>query len=143
MKGHIVAFIVGLLFAIGLGVSGMTQPEKVISFLDLFGHWNPALAFVMVGAIGIHALAYPLITKRPSPILEDQFQIPKRTDLTPRLLVGAFMFGIGWGLGGFCPGPGLTSLASGNSESVVFVSCMLAGMTLFYFSKPLIDRFLR
>ncbi len=140
---NLVALVVGILFALGLGVSGMTQPQKVVAFLDIFGlngGWNPALAFVMIGAIGSHAVLYHLVRKRKSPILEDQFHVPTRNDLSPSLLTGAALFGIGWGIGGFCPGPGITSLASGDWRSLVFVASMLGGMYLFRLSKPLVDR---
>jgi uncharacterized membrane protein YedE/YeeE len=140
MSKNITALFMGILFALGLGVSGMTQPQKVVGFLDLFGDWNPALAFVMVGAIALHALVYPLITRRSSPILTDQFHLPTRSDLTGSLLTGAAIFGVGWGLGGFCPGPGITSLASGNVASFVFVGGMITGMYGFKLSRPLIDK---
>lgn len=136
----IISFAVGFVFSIGLGVAGMTQPQKVIAFLDVFGEWNPALAFVMMGAIGLHAALYPLITRRKSPLLADQFQLPQRSDLSPSLLLGAALFGMGWGVGGFCPGPALASLASGQSESWIFVGSMLAGMGLFKLTKPVVDR---
>lgn len=136
------SFLVGLLFAAGLGVSGMTQPQKVVGFLDLFGQWNPALAFVMIGAIGFHALFYPIITKRRSPILTDQFHLPTSKDLNARLLLGAALFGAGWGLGGFCPGPGIVSLASGSSSSFVFVGSMVFGMVVFHFVKPTLNKIL-
>jgi len=138
----LISFLVGLTFAIGLGVSGMTQPQKVIGFLDLFGHWNPALVFVMVGAIGFHAIFFPMITKRKSPILTDQFHLPTSKDLDLRLIVGASLFGAGWGLGGFCPGPGIVSLASGSSSSLTFVVSMLFGMVVFHFVKPFINKVL-
>lgn len=143
MKLNGVSFLVGTLFSLGLGISGMTQPQKVVGFLDFFGQWDPALAFVMIGAIGIHAVLYPLVTKRPSPILEDQFHIPQGSEMNPRLLIGAAIFGIGWGLGGFCPGPGLASLASGSHESLVFVLAMIVGMLIFKLSKPLTDKILK
>lgn len=126
-KRTAVSFLVGLLFALGLGVAGMTQPQKVIGFLDL-ANWDPSLLFVMVGAIGIHAAAYPLIRRRRSPLLDGQWHVPTRSDITPRLLIGAAIFGVGWGLGGFCPGPGLTALASGDTRAIVFVGAMLLGM---------------
>ncbi len=138
-----VPFVVGVLFALGLGVSGMTQPQKVVGFLDLFREWDPSLAFVMIGAIGFHALFFPMITKRSSPILADQFHLPNNSDLDVRLILGAMLFGAGWGLGGYCPGPGIVSLASGNKESIVFVGAMVAGMLVFHFTKPLINKVVR
>lgn len=122
------AFSAGLLFALGLGVSGMTNADKVIGFLNLAGDWDPSLAFVMVGAIGVHLLLYRTILKRKGPLFADRFHIPTRRDINPRLVGGAALFGIGWGLGGTCPGPGLISLMSGDSVSGVFVLFMVAGM---------------
>lgn len=131
MKNNIAALLVGILFAIGLGISGMTRPEKVIGFLDIFGRWDPSLAFVMVGAIGVHALAYRLIRRRASPLFAKDFSVPSSKTLTPQLFAGAFIFGIGWGLAGYCPGPALTSLASFESRPIIFVMSMLAGMLAF------------
>lgn len=131
MKNGLAALVVGFIFAIGLGVSGMTQPQKVVGFLDLFGNWDPSLIFVMVGAILVHALTYRLIRKRESPLLTGQWHVPTKRDITPALVVGALLFGIGWGLGGFCPGPAVTSLASFELKPFLFVGSMLIGMILF------------
>ena len=125
------AFLVGILFALGLGVAQMTQPQMVIAFLDLSGSWNPALAFVMLGAIGVHSLSYRIIRKRPSPLLTEEFHIPSNQNLDRKLLAGASLFGLGWGLAGYCPGPALVSLASGQTSSLMFVSAMITGMILF------------
>lgn len=126
----LVAFIVGFIFSVGLGIAGMTKPQNVIGFLNpLF--WNPSLIFVMVGAIAVHAISYPLIRKKNSPLFDVKFHVPERKDITARLVIGAIIFGIGWGLGGFCPGPALTSIASGDMRVFVFVAAMLVGMTLF------------
>ena len=130
MKINISAFVAGLIFAVGLVVAQMTQPDKVIAFLDLAGNWDPSLAFVMVGGIGFHAVAFRLITRRSSPILGASFHVPTRKDVDRPLIVGAILFGIGWGLAGFCPGPAITSIASVASEVGVFVVAMLAGMWL-------------
>ena len=132
---NLISFVVGLLFAIGLAVSGMTQPQKVIGFLNP-GNWDPSLIFVMLGALVVHFISYPIITRRPSPLLDTKWHIPTRKDITLRLILGSALFGIGWGLGGFCPGPGLTSLASGNLGSFVFVGTMIAGMILFKKTEP-------
>ena len=105
------AFSSALLFGIGLGVSGMTLPSKVIGFLDVFGEWDPSLLAVMVGAILVHAISYRIVTKRESPILVAKFQIPTRRDVDWKLVMGSVMFGAGWGLGGFCTGPALVSLS--------------------------------
>jgi uncharacterized protein len=131
MNSRIAAFISGVIFALGLGISGMTQPAKVTAFLDIAGNWDPSLAFVMVGAILVHAALYRLIRRRPTPLFASTFTVPTRTDIDARLVGGAALFGIGWGLGGFCPGPAVTSLASGNTAVVIFVISMLAGMYLF------------
>ena len=127
MSRLIAAFIGGFIFALGLGLSGMTDANKVIGFLNLAGDWDPSLAFVMVGAIGVHLSLFRLIARRPSPLFSDTFHLPTRRDITSRLVVGAGLFGIGWGLGGFCPGPGIVSLAGGSS-AVIFVIFMLIGM---------------
>ncbi len=127
MKKNAVALLSGLVFAIGLGLSGMTQPSKVLDFLDVTGSWDPSLAFVMMGAIGVNVVLFRLVLRRSGPILGGVFQIPKRTDVDRRLLVGAAVFGIGWGLAGYCPGPGLVSLASGGAGAIVFVAAMIAG----------------
>ncbi len=131
MKTGIAAFIVGFIFAIGLGVSGMTQPAKVVGFLDLFGAWDPSLIFVMVGAIAVHFVTYRFIRRRASPLLVSEWHVPTKKELTPSLMIGSILFGIGWGLGGFCPGPAMTALASFETRPLIFVISMLAGMFLF------------
>lgn len=118
----------GSLFAVGLAVSGMTRPEKVIGFLDLFGAFDPTLAFVMVGAILVHAASWRVIKKRKSPLFAIDFRLPAARRPDARLLVGSAIFGVGWGLGGYCPGPGLTALGSLSLPPVVFVLSMLSGM---------------
>ncbi len=130
MKSLLLSFASGIVFALGLGISGMTRPVKVIGFLDFAGHWDPSLAFVMIGAISVYFVAYRWIRKRPVPLLAEKFSIPQRKDIDPALVIGAAVFGAGWGLGGFCPGPALTSLASGAAPVVVFVGAMVAGMYL-------------
>lgn len=130
MKQATASLGVGLLFGIGLGISGMTQPQRVIGFLDL-QNWDPTLIFVMIGAVGTHMLMYPFVRKRHSPLLDTKWHVPTRRDITPRLLVGSAIFGVGWGLGGYCPGPALTSLASGETRTLIFVAAMLTGMWLF------------
>jgi uncharacterized membrane protein YedE/YeeE len=126
-----VVFGAGVLFAGGLALSGMTRPGKVIAFLDPLSGWDPSLAFVMVGGILTHMLAYRLVLRRPSPLLASAFLLPTRKDISPALLVGAALFGVGWGLGGFCPGPGLAAAASGAAKPAVFAASMLLGMFVF------------
>lgn len=131
MKNALSALAVGFIFALGLGLSGMTQPQKVIGFLDLFGNWDPSLIFVMAGAIVVHFVTYKLIRRRKSPLLSTQWHVPTKKEITPALIIGAFIFGVGWALGGFCPGPAITSLASFDKTPFVFVISMLVGMFLF------------
>jgi uncharacterized membrane protein YedE/YeeE len=122
------ALAAGLLFGGGLAVSGMTRPQKVLGFLDVFGKWDPSLMFVMLGAIGVHQFAYRLIRGRNAPLFAAKFAVPSRRDLDAKLLLGAAVFGAGWGLGGYCPGPGIASLPGGGMGALVFVSAMLAGV---------------
>jgi uncharacterized protein len=130
-KENIITFLVGLIFAAGLGVSGMTQPSKVIGFLDITGDWDPSLAFVMVGAIGVHAISYVFQRKKEKPYLTEGFSIPTNTSIDPSLCIGAVLFGTGWGMSGFCPGPALVSLVSFASEVLWFCLGMSSGF-LFY-----------
>lgn len=131
MRPSISAFLSGLLFAVGLGLSGMTDPANVLGFLDIAGDWDFRLAFVMGGAVAVHAALRPLIHKRERPLFAEKF--PSFLTLRPdrKLLGGAALFGVGWGLGGYCPGPALTSLSSGAPQVLVFVAAMFAGMYLF------------
>lgn len=131
MKNGLAALLVGFIFSLGLGISGMTQPQKVVGFLDLFGNWDPSLMFVMVGAIGVHLVSYRLIRRRNSPLLSMTFHVPEKKEITPALVLGAVIFGIGWGLAGFCPGPAVTALASLSVKPLVFVVSMLGGMLIF------------
>ena len=130
-KSNISSIICGIIFSIGLGISGMTQPQKVIAFLDIFGEWNPSLAFVMGGAV-LSYLAIQLLIQRnfSIPVLGGSFQIPTRKDLDRSLIIGALLFGSGWGLGGYCPGPAITSLGSGSLNALLFVVAMGVGMLL-------------
>lgn len=122
------ALLAGLLFGAGLVVSGMTRPRKVIGFLDVFGAWDASLMFVMVGAIAVHMIAYRSIRGRSAPLFAPAFVVPTRRDLDAKLLIGAAVFGAGWGLGGYCPGPGIVSLIGGGVGACVFVVAMLGGM---------------
>jgi uncharacterized membrane protein YedE/YeeE len=122
------ALLSGALFGVGLLISGMTQPSKVLGFLDIFGAWDASLMFVMVGAIAVHFTAYRAIRGRPAPMFATKFTVPSRRDLDAKLLLGAALFGVGWGLGGYCPGPSLVSLIGGGLGAIVFVVAMLAGI---------------
>jgi uncharacterized membrane protein YedE/YeeE len=128
VKSLLLSLAIGLLFGVGLVVSGMTQPKKVLSFLDVLGDWDPSLGFVMGGAIAVHLLAYRLVPRLGQPIRAAEWSLPTRRDIDSRLLVGAGLFGAGWGLGGYCPGPALTSVVAGASSTLIFTGSMLAGM---------------
>lgn len=127
----LVAFVVGIIFALGLGISGMTQTHVVRGFLDVTGDWNYSLMGVMAGAIIVHSLFFYFIKKRSAPLLDSKFHLPKRKDLDARLIFGAALFGIGWGWAGICPGPGIVALISGNINIIIFVVFMLIGMGIF------------
>lgn len=129
---HIVmALVAGLVFGLGLILSGMTDPAKVIGFLDLAGRWDPSLGFVMGGAILVGLFAFRFAARRDRSLLGDAMHLPTSTRIDRRLVVGSLAFGAGWGLAGFCPGPALASLASGGAKPLVFVAAMVAGMVLF------------
>jgi uncharacterized membrane protein YedE/YeeE len=140
MRRLLTSFISGIVFAIGLGISGMTRPVKVIGFLDFFGNWDASLAFVMLGAIAVYTIAHRLSRIMDAPLFAHRFALPSRADLEPRLIIGAALFGAGWGLGGFCPGPAITSLASGAMPVIVFVAAMTVGMYLHAFAIRLTGR---
>ena len=131
MKHRISEFFVGLLFGLGLILSGMTDPSKVIGFLDIFGLWDPSLALVMRGAIAVGFFAFALAKKRTVNFLGGALHLPKSSQIDKPLVIGAVLFGAGWGLAGFCPGPALVSLVSGQIKAAAFVVFMLAGMQLF------------
>lgn len=125
------AFLAGLLFGVGLIVSGMTDPSKVIGFLDFAGAWDPSLAFVMGGAVLVGALGFRFAERRAVSFFGGLLQLPTRRDVDLRLLLGSLTFGAGWGLAGFCPGPAVVSMGAGQDKAVVFVIAMIAGMALY------------
>ena len=124
----LVSFVAGLIFAMGLGISGMTQPQKIIGFLNVTGNWDPSLILVMLGAVGVYLIGHALILKRSRPVFEQCFAIPERSDIDRPLVLGSALFGIGWGLVGFCPGPVLASLVTANENVLLFVFAMAVGM---------------
>jgi uncharacterized membrane protein YedE/YeeE len=126
----------GLIFGFGLLISGMTQPSKVLGFLDIFGQWDPTLGFVMAAALGVSGVGFSLVRQRTKPVLASKLMWPTRTDIDQRLIVGSVLFGVGWGLVGLCPGPALVNLAGLMPSVVVFVLAMAAGVV----TKHLWDR---
>jgi uncharacterized membrane protein YedE/YeeE len=130
MKKVGIAFAAGLLFGVGLSLGGMTQPAVVLGFLDIFGAWDPRLLFVMGGAVLTTAVGYRLVLRRPQPWLAERFQLPGARRFDARLIGGAALFGIGWGVAGYCPGPALASLAAGAPALLLRVGCMVLGWWL-------------
>ena len=127
----ITSLIAGLVFGIGLIISGMTNPAKVLGFLDLAGLWDPSLALVMGGAIAVGVVAFQLARKRSKSLLGDPMRLPSATQVDRRLLLGGLAFGVGWGLAGFCPGPALASLAVGGTKPAIFTVAMIGGMVIY------------
>lgn len=137
MARMLVAILTGIIFGLGLAISGMMNPAKVIGFLDVAGNWDPTLAFVMGGALLITIPAFRLILSRPCPVLSNRFELPRKTSLDVRLLGGSALFGVGWGLSGFCPGPAVAALAAGLTPVFVFVAAMTLGMAIYaYIFEP-------
>lgn len=129
--GILAALLAGVIFGVGLILGGMTQPSKVVGFLDFGGAWDPSLAFVMGGALAVYAVAYRLIRRRPLPLLGSHFVVSDRTDIPPRMLLGSALFGVGWGVSGFCPGPAVVAGGSGMSQALVFLPAVAVGIVLF------------
>ena len=125
---RISVFLSGLVFGLGLIISGMTNPQKVIGFLDVFGAWDPSLAFVMGGAIGVAFFAFGFAKKRNQSLLGEPMCLPQNTSINPRLVIGSLLFGAGWGLSGFCPGPAIVSLGSLDTRVFVLVGAMLVSI---------------
>ncbi|WOR14430.1 DUF6691 family protein [Hyphomonas sp. FCG-A18] len=134
------ALIAGLVFGLGLTISEMVNPAKVLAFLDLFGNWDPSLAFVMGGALIVTAIGYRLVWSRERPVFADRFQVPGNRDVDTRLAVGAILFGMGWGLVGLCPGPAIAALTFGGPALYVFLAAMAAGMVIFELIERLGNR---
>ncbi len=130
MRKLFAAWIAGFIFAMGLGVSGMTKPSKVIGFLNLSPGWDPTLAFVMGGAVLVYAIGFHLIRRRSKPVLASEFHIPAKYPIEWKLCVGAAIFGVGWGLGGYCPGPAVVAAMNGSSQTLLFVLMMVFGFVL-------------
>jgi hypothetical protein len=129
----IASLVSGVLFGAGLALSGMTDPAKVLGFLDIAGRWDPSLLFVLGGAVGVTAIAFRIVLRRPRPALDARFHLPSQKDIDPALVFGSALFGIGWGLSGYCPGPAVALLAAPGSDAVSFLAAMLAGVALHRF----------
>ena len=128
---HLTALISGVVFGLGLALSGMTDPAKIVGFLDVFGNWDPTLAFVMGGAFVTHLLTLAWVRQRAAPLYAPAFEEPRRGKLDAGLISGSAIFGVGWALSGFCPGPAFVALASLRAQPIAFVAAMLTGMALF------------
>lgn len=126
----IIYYLIGLVFGTGIAISGMMDPAKVTNFFDIAGHWDPSLAFVMGGALAVTFLGYRFVLKRPAPIADSEFHLPLSTAIDGKLIVGAAIFGIGWGITGFCPGGALPALGTGRSEVLAFGAAMTLGILL-------------
>ncbi|WP_299671856.1 YeeE/YedE family protein [uncultured Roseobacter sp.] len=127
---HLLTVLIGVLFGTGISLSGMANPAKVLNFFDVFGPWDPSLGLVMAGAVMVTFVGYKLVLKRRRPVFEQTFEIPENRNLDARLITGAGLFGLGWGLAGFCPGGALPALGTGNREVGVFVVALIAGLLI-------------
>ena len=130
MRTGLISLVTGTLFGAGLTLGGMTDPARVRGFLDIFGNWDPTLAFVMGGAVIVMAIAWRLVPRMAEPFAAEKFHLPTKSDLTPRLIGGAALFGIGWGIAGLCPGPGIAALVIEPAAAAIFVVAMLVGMAV-------------
>ena len=127
---NITGLLSGIVFGLGLAISGMIDPAKIIGFLDITGAWDPSLAFVMGGGVAVTALSFRLVLRRPEPVLGGTFRLPTKRDVDTRLITGAAIFGVGWGLAGLCPGPAISSLVFLNPKMLVFVVAMVIGSVI-------------
>jgi uncharacterized membrane protein YedE/YeeE len=127
MNKIFIALLSGIIFGLGLSLSQMINPNKVIDFLDIFGNWDPSLAFVMMGALAVTFISFRFVLKRPEPVFEEGFHKSKRTEIDNPLLIGAAIFGAGWAMSGYCPGPAVASLGSGSLEAFIMVTSIYAG----------------
>ncbi len=126
---NLAGLLIGVLFSLGLGLSGMTDPEKILEFLDVKGNWDPSLIFVMASAIPVYALFYRIIMRSRRPLLENKWYVPARADIDVKLITGAGIFGIGWGMSGICPGPGIAAIGALSKGAAVFVACYVIGFS--------------
>jgi uncharacterized membrane protein YedE/YeeE len=126
----ITTYLIGLIFGVGISISGMANPAKVLNFFDIAGTWDPSLAFVMAGALIVTFVGYRFVLKRPAPLMSPTFQLPTRRDLDLPLIGGSAVFGVGWGIAGFCPGGALPALGTGQRDVFVFVAALLLGIII-------------
>lgn len=134
------AALLGLLFGLGLVISGMSNPAKVLNFFDVAGSWDPSLAFVMGGALAVTAIGYRFVLRWPRPVLEPKFHLPSAKDIDPPLVLGSALFGVGWGLSGFCPGGVIPAVGTGRIEPLLFLAGLLAGLAGARIYRTLFDR---
>ena len=130
MNAHILAAVAGLLFGLGLAISQMVDPNKVLGFLDISGKWDPSLLLVIGAATGLTMISFRWVLKKSQPLFSDSFRLPTKTDIDKNLVIGAILFGVGWGLAGYCPGPGIAALTLGTAEPIIFVVCLIVGSRL-------------
>lgn len=125
---HVSTYLIGLIFGVGISISGMANPAKVLNFFDIAGAWDPSLVFVMGGAVVVAFLGYKIVLRRPIPVLDAKFHLPDNQRIDARLLGGSALFGVGWGIAGFCPGGALPALGTGQIDVFVFVAALIAGI---------------
>lgn len=133
MKNNLIALLAGIIFGLGLAVSQMIDPNKVLNFLDITGNWDPSLAFVMMGALGVGIISFRFILKRPAPVFDDAFHVSHKSQLDKPLVIGSAVFGIGWGMTGYCPGPAVASLGLVSIEAVIMVASIYVGFFSYRF----------
>lgn len=136
----IISYAIGLIFGVGISISGMANPAKVLNFFDIAGAWDPSLAFVMGGALIVTFIGYRYVLKRPAPLLSTNFQLPTRRDLDLPLIGGSALFGVGWGIAGFCPGGALPALGTGRLEVIIFVAALLVGISVAKFLQAALTK---
>lgn len=124
------ALLIGMVFGAGIAISGMANPAKILNFFDIAGDWDPSLAFVMGGALSVALIGYRFVLKRPAPVFGSRFHLPEKRDIDPGLIAGSALFGIGWGIGGFCPGGSIPAIGLGKPQAMLFVLAMVAGIWL-------------
>ncbi|BAI91902.1 YeeE/YedE family protein [Arthrospira platensis NCB002] len=137
LKENLIVLVSGILFGLGLGLSQMMDRDRVLRFLDVVGVWDPTLIFVLGGAVGVTAIAFRFVLRLPHPLFSNKFYLPTRQDIDPTLIMGAAIFGIGWGIGGYCPGPAITALVLGILNPVLFIIAMIAGSLAYTLSSKL------